>query len=42
MGPLFFNIFIRVLRVKIHFSEFMLVADDFEIFRIMKSAEGYK
>jgi hypothetical protein len=33
LGPLLFNIFINDLCAKIHFSRFLLFADDLKIFR---------
>jgi hypothetical protein len=39
LGPLLFSIFINDLCAKIHFSEFLLFADDLKIFRVIKSAE---
>jgi hypothetical protein len=34
LGPLFFNIFINDLCAKIHFSEFLLFADNLKIFGV--------
>jgi hypothetical protein len=41
-GPLLFNTFIDDLGAKIHFSEFLLLADDLKAFHVIKSAEDCK
>jgi hypothetical protein len=42
LGPQLFNIFINDLCAKLHFSKFLLFADDLKIFRVINSAEDCK
>jgi hypothetical protein len=42
LGPLLFNIFINHIWTKIHYSKFLLFADDIKLYNVIKSVEDCK